>query len=292
MGSNNHHWTLENMPAQNGRVAIVTGANSGIGYETARALAHKGATTILACRSPQKGQAAADKILRESPNGEAVFMPLDLSDLASVRQFAADFIARYHRLDLLINNAGVMVPPYSQTADGFELQFGVNHLGHFALTGLLLDHILQAPNGRIVNVSSIMHKRGQINFNDLNSLQNYNRAAAYGQSKLANLLFTYELQRKFTAAEVQTIAVAAHPGWTATNLQKHSGVIAFLNRFFAQTPEMGALPTLRAAVGTNVQGGEYYGPARRFESVGVASSSWIATGKKMGSLWVGSNSSG
>jgi NAD(P)-dependent dehydrogenase (short-subunit alcohol dehydrogenase family) len=195
-------------------------------------------------------------------------MRLDLSDLASVRAFVAEFNGRYTQLDLLINNAGVMIPPYGKTADGFELQIGINHLGHFALTGLLLDKILATPDSRIITVSSIMHKRGVINFADLNSEQNYNRDRAYGQSKLANLLFAYELQRKLAANGHTTISAAAHPGWTATNLQKHSRFIDFFNRYLAQEPLMGALPTLRAATDPSVQGGDYYGPTRRFETVG------------------------
>jgi NAD(P)-dependent dehydrogenase (short-subunit alcohol dehydrogenase family) len=266
--TSNNHWTTDNIPDQSGKVAIVTGANSGIGYEAARALAHKGATTILACRSAAKGPAAVEQIMNEKPQETAVFMPLDLSDLASVADFVADFNGRYHRLDLLINNAGVMIPPYGKTADGFEQQFGVNHLGHFALTGRLLNLILPTPKARIVTVSSTMHRRGAINFADLNSEKSYSRSAAYGQSKLANLLFTYELQRKLTAAGADTIAAAAHPGWAATNLQKHSGLVNFMNRFLAQSAAMGALPTLRAATAPDVRGGEYYGPDRWFGSVG------------------------
>ncbi|MCB9420284.1 MAG: SDR family NAD(P)-dependent oxidoreductase [Ardenticatenaceae bacterium] len=265
---NNKHWAAGNIPDQSGRIAIVTGANSGIGYETARVLAHQGATTILACRNEQKGKAAVEKIQSEGAKGTAVFLPLDLADLDSIHAFANSFKAQYQRLDLLINNAGIMTPPFGQTKQGFETQFGVNHLGHFALTGLLLDLIQRTPQSRIVTVSSIMHKGGKINFDDLNSAQSYNRSAAYGQSKLANLLFTYELQRKLEAAGSDTIAVAAHPGWTDTNLQQHAGLIEFFNRFLAQKPEMGALPTLRAAVDANVQGADYYGPTRRFETVG------------------------
>jgi NAD(P)-dependent dehydrogenase (short-subunit alcohol dehydrogenase family) len=185
-----------------------------------------------------------------------------------VRAFADTFKANYQRLDLLINNAGIMTPPFGQTQQGFETQFGVNHLGHFALTGLLLDLIRRTPQARIVTVSSIMHKGGKINFADLNSKTGYNRAAAYGQSKLANLLFTYELQRKLQASGNGSLAIAAHPGWTATNLQKHSGLINYFNRWLAQSPEMGALPTLLAATDPDVQGGSYYGPTRRFETVG------------------------
>ena len=187
-------------------------------------------------------------------------MQLDLGDLESVRRFVAEFRDRYERLDLLINNAGIMVPPYGKTAQGFETQFGVNHLGHFALTGLLLDLLIQTPQSRVVTVSSIAHRMGTIHFEDLNWEKGYKANPAYGQSKLANLLFTYELQRKLTAAGKQMLAVAAHPGWTETNLQAHSPLALFLNRFFAQEPPIGALPTLYGAAALDVKGGEYFGP--------------------------------
>ena len=266
--SKNYHWTAENIPDLSGKSAVITGANSGIGYETALALAGKGATTILACRSQSKGETAVAQIRRQFPQAPAELMPLDLADLAAVRHFAVALQERIDRLDLLINNAGVMAPPFGQTADGFELQFGVNHLGHFALTGLLLDLIKRASGSRVVTVSSLMHRRGQIDFDNLNGERGYNRAAAYGQSKLANLLFTYELQRKLDSAQIDTLSVAAHPGWAATNLQQHSRPVNFMNRFLAQSAAMGALPTLYAATAPDVQGGDYYGPGRRFESVG------------------------
>jgi NAD(P)-dependent dehydrogenase (short-subunit alcohol dehydrogenase family) len=195
-------------------------------------------------------------------------LPLDLAALDSIRAFVADFNSRYDRLDLLINNAGVMIPPFGTTADGFELQFGINHLGHFALTGLLLDQLLHTREARIVTVSSMMHQYGEIDFANLNAENGYNRSGAYGQSKLANLLFTYELQRRLVASESDARAVAAHPGWTATNLQRYTGLFRFLNRFFAQTPEMGALPTLRAATAPDVPGGAYYGPGGLFGARG------------------------
>ena len=259
--SDKKQWTEENITDQTGRIAIVTGANSGIGFETARALAQKGATMIMACRNKEKMENAAEKIQSKNPEGNVVTMVLDLSDLDSVRQFADEFRAQFGRLDLLINNAGIMVPPYGLTAQGFETQFGVNHLGHFALTGLLLDILIDTPGSRVVTVSSMAHRFGSINFDDLNWEQGYSPNAAYGQSKLANLLFTHALQRKLEAAGYETLAVAAHPGWTATNLQAHSSMLNFLNRFFAQDPPMGALPTLMAAVDPGVSGGEYYGPS-------------------------------
>ncbi|UCG25705.1 MAG: SDR family NAD(P)-dependent oxidoreductase [Chloroflexota bacterium] len=266
--TDDNHWTIEDMPDQSGRIAIVTGANSGIGYETARALAHKGGEVIMACRNLDKANAAAETVQGENPAGSVVVMELDLGDLDSVDAFVAGFKARYDRLDLLINNAGVMHPPYGQTEQGFETQFGVNHLGHFALTGQLLDLIMPTEGARIITVSSMAHRFGEVNFDDLNAKENYRANAAYGQSKLANLLFTYELQRKLEAAGSDAIAVASHPGWTATNLQQNSGFIRFLNRFFAQTPEMGALPTLYAATAPEIQGGDYCGPSRFVETVG------------------------
>ncbi len=261
-------WTEKDMPSQTGRIAIVTGANSGIGWDTARALAQKGATVIMACRSAQKANAAAEQIRALKPAGRVAVMELDLGDLESVRAFAAAFLAKYDRLDLLINNAGVMNPPYGKTAQGFEQQLGINHLGHFALTGLLLDRLNATPSARIVTVSSGMHQFGTINFDDLNWEKGYPPQRAYGQSKLANLLFTYELQRRLTAAGEKTIAVAAHPGWTKTNLQQHSGMFQLLNPIFAQTTDMGALPTLYAATAPDVQGSEYFGPDGLWEMRG------------------------
>jgi NAD(P)-dependent dehydrogenase (short-subunit alcohol dehydrogenase family) len=254
-------WTENDIPNQAGRVAAVTGANSGIGWETARALAQKGATVVMACRNAQTANTAAEQIEALNPAGAVVVLPLDLSDLASVRAFAAAFRAAYDRLDLLINNAGIMFTPYGKTKQGYEQQFGVNHLGHFALTGLLLDRLNGTPGARVVTVSSNTHRQGSMNFADLNSEQAYAPVGAYAQSKLANLLFTYELQRRLTAAGVGTLAVAAHPGWTRSNLTRHAGAsMQFVDRLFGQTTAMGALPTLYAATAPDVRGGDYVGP--------------------------------
>jgi len=261
-------WTTDNIPDQTGRIAIVTGANSGIGYETALALAQKDATVVMACRNLAKANPAAEQIRATNPSGTVEVMQLDLGDLESVKAFAAAFQEKYDRLDLLINNAGIMMPPYGKTTQGFETQFGVNHLGHFALTGLLLNLLLQTPQSRVVTVSSMSHRFGRIDFDDLNWEKGYNPNAAYGQSKLANLLFTYELQRKLTATGQDTIATAAHPGWTGTNLQRHAAWLNFLNRFVAQAPPMGALPTLMAATEPGVNGGEYFGPGGFMEMRG------------------------
>jgi NAD(P)-dependent dehydrogenase (short-subunit alcohol dehydrogenase family) len=253
------NWTAENIPDLSGKVAIVTGANRGIGYATAQALARKGATVILACRNEEKGQVAVRQINQECP-AKAALIQLDLSDLASVRRFADEFTSRYDRLDILVNNAGIMRTPFGKTADGFELQFGTNHLGHFALTGLLLDHIVRTPQARVVTVSSWGHSLGVIDFDNLNAEKGYDPGGAYAQSKLANVLFAYELQRRFESARVDAIAAAVHPGWTATNLPVHDRMVRILTPFIGQKPDMGALPTLYAATAPDAQGGSYYGP--------------------------------
>ncbi len=261
-------WTEDDITDQSGKVVIITGANSGIGYEAARALAQENAKVILAVRNLDAGSAAVERITSETPTAKCEVMHLDLSSLKSVRSFVEAFRRKYEKLDRLINNAGVMIPPYSKTDDGFELQFGTNHLGHFALTGLLLDMILTTPDSRIVTVSSMAHRYGDITFDDLNREADYKPMPTYGQSKLANLLFTYELQRKLEEKKKSTIAVAAHPGWTATDLQRHSGLINFFNRFFAQTPREGAWPTLYAATVEDVKGSDYFGPDGFYEMRG------------------------
>ena len=261
-------WNENAIPDQRGRVAVVTGANSGLGYVTARELARKGARVVLACRSEARGSAAADRIVAEVPGAEAQFGRLDLGDLASVREFAATF--PYERLDLLVNNAGLMAMPYGTTVDGFETQFGVNHLGHFALTGLLLPALLDAPDARIVTLSSFMHLLANIDIDDLNSERKYSRWTAYSRSKTANLLFTHELARRLAAAGSGVVATAAHPGYAATNLQTagpqaegRRGAEWFMevgNRVLAQSAEVGALPSLYAATAPDVRPDSFYGP--------------------------------
>ena len=263
-------WTTDAMPDLSGKIAIVTGANSGLGLETARALAHKGAEIVVASRDANKGQEAVRTLQGERHKGKVSFLQLDLASLASVRRFADQFGQQFKSLDLLINNAGVMHLPYRETADGFEMQFGTNHLGHFALTGLLLPLVLRTPKARVVTVSSFLHRSGHINFDDLNPKANYNENAAYSQSKLANLLFTYELQRLFKAHGNNAVAAAAHPGYSATNLQYGAArmtgsalrerMMSVMNSLFAQSAAMGALPTLYAATSPQIQGGEYIGP--------------------------------
>ena len=264
----NHTWTTTDIPDQHGRVAVVTGANTGLGYETAKALAEHGATVILAVRNVEKGEQAAARM-----TGDVTVQALDLTSLHSVRTAATALHHRLDRIDLLINNAGVMYTPKQPTADGFEMQFGTNHLAHFALTGLLLDLMLPVPGSRVVTVSSTGHRiRAGIHFDDLHWEHSYGRAAAYGQSKLANLMFTYELQRRL-ATHGTTIAVAAHPGMSSTELTRNSPAalrlpLTWLAPLITQTPAMGALPTLRAATDPTVHGGQYYGPSGRYEIKG------------------------
>jgi NAD(P)-dependent dehydrogenase (short-subunit alcohol dehydrogenase family) len=258
-------WTSDDVPGQRGRLAVVTGANTGLGFETARVLAARGASVVLAVRDTDKGKAAAARIAGTAPGANVTVQPLDLASLDSIRAAAGELRARHPRIDLLINNAGVMFPPRQTTRDGFELQLGTNHLGHFALTGLLLEQMLPVPGSRVVTVSSQAHRIGaRINFDDLQAERSYRRVAAYSQSKLANLMFTYELQRRLSSAATTTIAVAAHPGLAATELTRHTPAIAafFYARVISQNPAMGALPTLRAATDPGVLGGQYYGPGR------------------------------
>jgi NAD(P)-dependent dehydrogenase (short-subunit alcohol dehydrogenase family) len=258
----NKKWNTENILTQKGRIVIVTGSSSGIGYETARVLANKQASVIIAVRNLDKGNKALAKIIQQNKVADVKVMELDLANLASVKNFAENFQKNYSRLDLLINNAGVMIPPYSKTKDGFELQFGTNHLGHFALTGQLLELLISTQDSRIVNVSSGAHNFGKIDFDDLNwEKRSYAQWTAYGDSKLANLYFTYELDRKLKNRGINTLVTASHPGWTATELQRTGGnVMKYLNGIFAQDITMGALPTLRAAIEEDLKGGEYFGP--------------------------------
>ena len=256
-------WTAQDIPDQGGRVAVITGANTGLGYETAAALADHGARVVLAVRNLDKGKDAAARIAAASPHADVALQELDLTSLDSVRAAADQLKSEYDRIDLLINNAGVMFTPKSTTKDGFELQFGTNHLGHFALTGLLLDRLLPVAGSRVVTVSSQGHRFGRIRFDDLQWERRYSRVGAYGQAKLANLLFTYELQRRL-APRGTTIAVAAHPGGSRTELTRNLpalvGALTSVVEPLFQGADMGALPTLRAATDPGVLGGQYYGP--------------------------------
>jgi NAD(P)-dependent dehydrogenase (short-subunit alcohol dehydrogenase family) len=266
----NAKWTSDDVPGQHGRLAVVTGANTGLGLETAQGLAARGASVVLAVRDIEKGKRAAARIAGTTPGANVMIQRLDLTSLDSIRAAARELRAKHPRIDLLINNAGVMFTPKQTTSDGFELQFGTNHLGHFAFTGLLLEQMLPVPGSRVVTVSSSAHRiRARINFDDLQGERSYSRVAAYSQSKLANLMFTYELQRRLSGADT-TIAVAAHPGLAATELARNSPPIAvfFYVRVMSQKAAMGALPVLRAATDPGVLGGQYYGPRGLFGARG------------------------
>jgi NAD(P)-dependent dehydrogenase (short-subunit alcohol dehydrogenase family) len=260
-------WTADQMPDQSGRVAVVTGANSGLGLVTARELARAGASVVLACRDTSKGERAIAELSAAVPNAEVKLEALDLADLHSVRDFTRRLGSDREHLDLLVNNAGIMAPPRRRTKDGFESQLGTNHLGHFALTGLLLAKLLAAPAPRVVTLSSGVHRIGTIKFDDLQREHGYNNWLAYGQSKLANLIFSFELQRRAMAAGTNLLSLAAHPGYAATNLQSAGPAVfyerafmAVANKVYAQSAEMGALPTLYAATAPDLPGGSFIGP--------------------------------
>jgi NAD(P)-dependent dehydrogenase (short-subunit alcohol dehydrogenase family) len=263
-------WTTEDIPSQAGRCAVVTGANSGLGYSTARALAMKGARVIMACRNLEKGEVARQQIMESNPDLEPELCFLDLSRLSSVHSFAEKYLSLYSGPDLLINNAGVMAIPYMKTSDGFEMQFGVNHLGHFALTALLWPGIQSVQGARIINVGSASHHFGKIRFGDIHWEKKYRKWGAYGMSKLANLLFTMEMARRLRESESDVTVAAAHPGYADTSLHEKgmlmggskwkAGFFNLANRFVAQPAEKGALPTLFAAVAPEVGQGAYFGP--------------------------------
>ncbi len=291
-------WTAVDVGDQHGRIAVITGATSGLGLQTAKVLAEHGSAVVVAGRDPGKTAAAADLIVSAAPDSQVETAELDLASLDSVRKAAADLMARFPRLDLLINNAGVMMSPYGLTADGFELQVGTNHLGHFALTGLLLPALLPVHGSRVVTVSSNGHRAGRMDFDNLLSSRRYSRTGAYGRSKLANLMFTYELQRRLSAAGAHTIALAAHPGTARTDLTRHLTPLAntvmaprfaALNSWWVQDAEAGALPTLRAATDPAAIGGTYYGPDGFMQLTGypvvVRSSARSHNGDAQRRLW-------
>lgn len=265
------NWTAQNIPDQSGRIAVITGANSGLGYESALALARKNAHVIMTARSASKGEAAKADILKLVPNATLTLMSLDLGSLKSVRAFADEFKAKFDRLDILMNNAGVMATPYGKTEDGFETQFGVNHLGHFALTALLIDVITQTPGSHIVSVSSTANYiPREVDFDNLNWEKDYSRYGAYGLSKLANVLFANELDRRLKAAGADTISNSAHPGLANTNLQTTTAatsglalermLYSIMMPLFSQSQEQGAWPQLYAATAPQAEGGKFYGP--------------------------------
>lgn len=272
---------IDSITDQSGKIFIVTGANAGLGFETALGLAQKNATVILACRSEAKANAAKDKILASVPSADLHVLLIDLTDLDSVRTFAKQFQEQFPKLDVLINNAGVMMPPYTQTQDGFELQMGANYFGHFLLTGLLLDVLKKTPNSRVVSLSSLAHTSGEINFDDLHWEQSYSKMKAYQQSKLACLMFSFELQRRLEQANSGILSVASHPGVSPTELVRHipkllTIVLSPLFIFVSHSAARGALPTLLAATGDSVKGGEYYGPTGFREMKGDAGHATVA----------------
>ena len=266
-------FTESDVPEQQGKTIVITGANTGLGFEAARVLSAKGARVLIACRSQQKAQQAIARIEQENGAVDLAYVPLDLGDLSSVKDCARQLQSE-EKIDVLINNAGIMMPPYELTKDGFESQFGVNHLGPFALTGLLLDKLGSAPAPRVVNTSSIAHKVGKIDFDDINAENGYNAVKRYGMSKLANLLFTYELQRRLATARQSTLSVACHPGVADTELPRYlpgalQTLIPVLRPLF-NSAAAGAWPALCAATSGQVAGGDYYGPAKRGETAGPA----------------------
>jgi len=271
-------WTAEAVPSMSGRTVLITGANSGVGFESASVLAERGATVVLACRNPRKAIDAAARISTARPEAHVDVLELDLADLASVGRAAETFAREHDRLDVLLNNAGVMAIPQQKTADGLEMQFGTNHVGHFALTGLLLERLLATPESRIVNVSSLAHRNGRVDFDNLNGELGYSRLGAYGQSKLCNLLFTDELRRRLDRAGASTLAVSAHPGVAATNLffvsagidapQFLQALVGRIPSLFSQSAAMGALPLLYAATEPSVGSGDYIGPGGLAEMTG------------------------
>lgn len=268
-------WTIDQIPTQKGKNIVITGANSGIGFEAAKLLAKNDAHVIMACRDLDRAGKAKDAIIEEYKDASIAVFQLDLSSLQSVTAFVKEMNDHYDRIDVLLNNAGVMAPPYSKTEDGLELQFGVNHIGHFSLTLQLISLLKNSTQPRIVNIASIAHKFGRINFSSFyyRPSHNYKKNIAYAQSKLANLLFTYALDRKLKQREVSIKVLAAHPGISSTNLGRHSKLLSLrgirsLVNAFNQSSYMGSLPGVRACTDEDAKSGEYYGPSKLFEVKG------------------------
>ncbi len=290
-------WTTTNIPSLEGKTIIVTGGNSGLGYESVKAFAEKGAQVIMTCRDITKGENAKKQILQQINGAKINEMQLDLTDSASIQKFASEFKQNHKNLHVLLNNAGIMMVPYKLSKDGIESQQATNHFGHYVLTALLLENLKNTPQSRVVNVSSMAHRSGEMNFENLlfEGGKDYSPMKAYGRSKLENLLFTYELQRYFETNKIESIAVAAHPGVSDTNLFSHMGgkflqkLLKPLFSIFIQPSAMGALPQLRAAVDEQVKGGEYYGPDGRNEMKGypvIVPSNKAANDKQSASqLW-------
>ena len=255
-------------PDQTGKIVIITGANSGIGFEAARQMAAMGAHVILACRNIERGRNALEMIKRQEPGSAVELMELDLASQSSIKRFSNEFINRYKRLDTLINNAGIMATPRMFTEDGFELQLGTNHLGHFSLTGLLLNRLLETAGSRVVTITSIAHFRGIIDLNDLNLEKRYSRMGAYRRSKLANMLFAYELDRRLKASSQKTISVAVHPGITSTKILWLPVIVEQLKQVVLTSPARGALSTIVGATDPGLRGGEYIAPGGYRQMIG------------------------
>ncbi len=286
----NKKWNTQNIPDQNGKIVIITGATSGLGKEAAKVFAAKGATVIMPVRNAAKAKSVLEEILKLNPNSQIVIKNLDLSSLNSIKLFANDFLKSFNQLDILINNAGIMYCPYSQTQDGFEMQMGTNHLGPYALTAQLMPLLVKTPNSRIVNTASLAHLTGNINFDDINwENRKYKTMQAYADSKIANLYFHYELAKKLKGQDNAPLVVAAHPGWTKTELDRHIGIVGIISSIIGQKVEKGVLPTLRAATDPDAISGDYFGPdgfrEMRGNPIKVKSNAMSLDAQKAQQLW-------
>lgn len=288
-------WTEKDIPDLSGMVIVITGANSGLGYENSLQFAEKNAIVVMACRNLEKGELAVEKIMKKVPHAKLDLMKLDLGNLDSISKFVAEFKNKYDRLDILLNNAGIMMVPYGKTVDGFERQNGINHLGHFALTAQLFDLLKKTGGSRIVNVSSVAHKRGTMDFDDYLFEKEYDRSVSYGRSKLSNLLFTYELDRRLKKSGINMYALASHPGVALTNLANHMlgplNYVSFLLKpvmnIILHSAKKGSLPSARAAIDPSVKGGEYFGPhkERKGDPIVVSSNEASYNEEDAAKLW-------
>jgi NAD(P)-dependent dehydrogenase (short-subunit alcohol dehydrogenase family) len=286
----NKNWNTQDIPDQKGKVVIITGATSGLGKEAAKVFAEKGATVIMPVRNTEKAKSVLEEILKLYPNSKIVIKSLDLSSLNSIKLFADDFLKSYNQLDILINNAGIMYCPYSKTQDGFEIQMGTNHLGPYALTAQLMPLLMKTANSRIINTASLAHLTGNIDFEDLNwGNRKYKTMQAYADSKIANLYFHYELAKKLKGQKNAPLIIAAHPGWTKTELDRHIGIVGIISSIIGQKAEKGVLPTLRAATDPDAISGDYFGPdgfrEMRGNPVKVKSNAMSLNAQKAEQLW-------
>jgi len=286
----NNKWNTSNIPDQTGKVVLITGATSGLGKEAAKVFATKGATVIMPVRNTEKAKTVREEIVKTYPNAKIDIRSLDLSSLTSIKLFSDEISTSYNQLDILINNAGVMYCPFSKTEDGFEMQMGTNHLGPYALTAQLMPLILKSANSRIVNTASLAHLTGNIDFEDINwENRAYKTMQAYADSKIANLYFHYELAKKLQGQENAPLVIAAHPGWTKTELDRHKGIVSIISSIIGQKAEMGVMPTLRAAIETDVKSGDYFGPSgfreMRGDPIKVKSNEMSLNAQKAEQLW-------